>query len=160
MSIEPGQKVHFARRDRSFFLRETPYMLRKEPQRHAWLARLCWKLLHRLKALEMYSETVETFTYTKEDQKTLTKMVMSIGDFLWDADDDPERYVVICGAMDFQEAIRSPEIHREMAFQIGPFGSDLPYRRIFNMDVHVVPYMSGVAIVPRVVIEKKARTAA
>lgn len=159
MSIRPEQRVQFARLDRDIFLRETPYMLRKEPKRHAWLSRLCWKILHRLNALEMYSETVETFNYTKEDQKTLTKMVMSIGDFLWEAADDPERYVVICGAMEFQEAIRSPELHHALAFQIGPFGTNRPYRRMFNMDVHVVPYLSGIAVVPRVVIEKQAKVA-
>jgi hypothetical protein len=159
VSIQAGQSLHFVRLDNEIVYRETPYMLRKEPKRFAWLARLCWKLLHRLNALEMYSEKVVRWTYTKEAQETLTKMVMKMGDFLWEAADDPERYVVVCGAEDFHEALRSPEMRHEMVFSIGPFGSDRPYRRMFNMDVHVVPYLSGIAVIPRVVVEKQARAA-
>lgn len=160
MSIQPGESIHFMTPRLSIRYVETPYKLRKEPKRFAWLARLCWKMLHKLNALEMFSEKVERWTYTQAAQEALTKKVMTMSEALWEASENPEKFVVICGALDFAEAAHTPEFRDALMFSIGPFGSEKPYRRMFNMDVHVVPYLKGVAVVPRVVIEKQSRAAA
>jgi hypothetical protein len=156
MSIHANQTIHFAGLDNEILYRPTPYMLRKEPKRFAWLARACWKLLHRLNALEMYSEKVQTWTYTEAAQETLTKMVMMMRESLWEASEHPDRWVVVCGAKDFHEAVNAPEFRDAMTFSVGPFGRSIPYRQMFNMDVHVVPHLTGIAVIPRAIVEKVA----
>jgi hypothetical protein len=155
MGIQENRKVHFMRLNRFDMIKPTPYKLKKEPKRHKWLANICWKLLHRLGALEMYSETVTTWTYTPEAKKALTDLVWSIREELEMYFEEPERYVVVCGAYDFQEAVHSPTFRDSMIFSVGPFGTDRPYRRMFNIDVHVVPWLQGVAVLPRAVIERE-----
>lgn len=155
MAIQAGQTLRFMRREQTITYKPTPYKLRKEIKRFGWLADVCWRLLHKLNALEMHSEKVTTWSYTEADQKKLTAMIMTMRDELHRFFEDPDEWVVVVGAHDFQETMRSPTILDHVVFSAGPIHSDNPYLRFMGIDVHVVPWLQGMAVLPRVVIEAR-----
>jgi hypothetical protein len=65
--------------------------------------------------------------------------------------------VFIIGGATFSELVSAPEFRDQMRFVTGPFGMNDHYhgRRMFDIPIHVVPNMTGVAVVPRVLIEHK-----
>lgn len=132
--------------------RETPYRLLA--RKAGSLARAAWWLLQKLNALEMHMETVSTWTYVPHAQAPLHDAMLKAidGNLRYVADG---KAVFIIGAADFSELAGAPAFREMMRFHTGPFGINDPYmgRRIFDIPIHVVPNMTGMAVVPRVIIE-------
>lgn len=134
--------------------RATPYRLLE--RNAGYLARAAWWLLNKLKALEPYFETVRTWTYVPHEQAPLHEAMLKAVDYdlRYVADD---KAVFIIGGATFSELVGAPAFQEQMRFSTGPFGMNDPYRgrRMFDIPIHVVPNMTGMAIVPRVIIESK-----
>ncbi|KQZ49761.1 hypothetical protein ASD54_12555 [Rhizobium sp. Root149] len=158
--IKPNTTLRFMRREQHTVYKETPYKLRKDIRRFGWLADLCWRLLHKLNALEMYSEKVTTWRYSEVQQRKLTEMVMTMREELFEYFEDPDNWVVVVGAYDFQEVMQSPMLMSHTVFEAGPIASKPHYFRLVGVDVHVVPWLRGMAVLPRVVIETRKGGAA
>lgn len=134
--------------------KETPYMLLDS--KAGIVARWAWWVLHKLKALTPYVETVRRWEYVPHQQRALHEAML-------EAVDHDLRYVAdgkavfIVGGATFSELASAPAFREQMQFMTGPFGVEDPYhgRRIFDIPIHVVPGMVGMAVVPRVIVETK-----
>ena len=120
------------------------------------IARAAWWLLGKLGALEPYVETVETWTYLPSVQTDLLEAVLRAvrnGRGMFNIDDA----AIIMGAATFQELTDSPVIRNYMIVSTAPVAMEDPYRgrRVAGIPIHVVPGMTGMAVVPRVAIEKR-----
>ena len=147
-----------------------PYMLAEAPRmkRTGWLARLCWHILGRIGALVPFDEKVHVLTYTHDAQKRVsTRMMHAVTDIL-KMGGEPELYAAVMGADEFAELCWDQEANHSMVhFRVRTerFGyipsrdEDDPegyhgYRASYHgISVHVVPFLSGVAMIPKVVIE-------
>lgn len=134
---------------------ETPYKLYKMPKRWGAIAKLLWRVLHKLNALEPFSEKVTKWTYEPAQQDELHEIMLKA------INEQPElaynkKGVFIIGEKTFQELVDAPIFRETMVFHTGPFGRHDPYmgRQMYNVPIHIVPYMEGVALVPKVVIEQ------
>ncbi len=143
--------------------RATPYKMATKPRHFAFLARLCWKLLHRLGALETFQERIETFTYTEAHQKSITELMGAAYEVSGYHDVPFEDLAYIMGADDFGAVAKRADIAEWGMFTV--HGGEFHYRTDYRTDfygvpVHVVPWLKGIAIVPKVLIEVRKEVAA
>ena len=130
-----------------------------EPVKLAILARAAWWLLTKLGAIKKRFGTTRIYKFREP------KASDSINEAVFRAIKDrirhdglPEDYAVVMGHETFREMMRvtqdlMPMGSQVFQFRAGPFG----YRgEMFNVPVHVIETVKGVALVPRVVIERKA----
>lgn len=135
--------------------RETPYRLLAH--KAGWLARAAWRFLQWRKALEPYVESVQKWSYVPAADKPLINLVLDCiregrrHDLAHIAEG---KAVIIVGEATFQEFTGSPMFRDTLRFTASITGNYYG-REIAGVPVHVVPGMSGVAIVPRVLIETK-----
>ncbi len=152
-----------------------PYMLACKPRvkRTKWLASLCWKILHKIGGLTPFSETVQVLEYRPADKAKVRERVLDaihgIIDF-WN--DDLEKFAIVMGAADFYELRQSTSVAGSTRFSVeaGPYrvitkdrngdlyDEDQRFRykaKTFDLPVHVVHTLSGVAVIPKVLIEVK-----
>lgn len=134
---------------RSVMVRPEGYMFFK-PKRHAWLARLAWKLLRKLHALEPYGfrEKVTTFAPHTAAASLLPELNAQLN-----ALDLPgSKALVLMGTEDYIEACRDPELYA-LAFNFavrgrtGYGGPVMP--TVFHMPVIVEPTIRGVVVLPK-----------
>lgn len=131
----------------------TAYMLMTDS---GWIARAAWWLLKKRRALTPFVETTRTWTFYPHHQQPLHDAMLKACDsdlpFIRDG-----KAVFIIGGRTFQELTNAPAFKNTVTFECCPFKSEDPYygRRAFNIPVHVVPNMVGMALVPRVLIEMK-----
>ena len=133
---------------------ETPFKLLSK--KAGPVSRALWWALKKLGVLEPYFETLRTWNYVPHDQSDLMEAVAKAYGERLDYVADGEA-VFIMGGSTFAELSGAPAFQNMMAFDAGPFGRHDSYggRRIFNIPIHVVPNMTGMALVPRVLIETK-----
>lgn len=137
--------------------KEMPYMLLNA--KAGRIGRAAWWVLKKLNALSPYMESVHKYQYVPHEQKALHEAMLK-------AVNHDLRYVYegkavfIIGGSTFSELCNAPAFREQVMFMTGPFGmaggrSD-PYggRRMFDIPIHIVPHMVGMAVVPRVLIEK------
>lgn len=134
--------------------KETAYML--FDAKAGWLARMAWKLLKKLNALTPYMESVRRWEYVPHKQGALHEAMLKAVDYDLRYVYDGKAAFIIGGAT-FSELVNAPAFRDQMTFMTGPFGMDDGYRgrRMFDIPIHVVPNMVGMAVVPRVLIETK-----
>jgi hypothetical protein len=132
---------------------DTPYKLMDG--KAGLLARGAWWLLHKLGALSPFVEKVTRWHFVPREQKALHEAMLAAAGDLRDIYDGSQVFLI--GGQTFRDLVGSPVFRNYMVFQTGPFGVNDPYfgRRIFDVPIHVVPNMVGVACVPRVLIEKE-----
>lgn len=131
---------------------DTPYKLLDK--KSGVIARAAWWLLGKLGALEPYMEKVQRWEYVPHQQAALHEAMLA-------AVDQDLRYVYegkavfIIGGATFSELTGSPAFRDHMRFVTGQFHMNDPYhgRRMFDIPIHVVPGMVGMAVVPKVLIE-------
>lgn len=131
---------------------ETPY--RMLSARAGIIARAAWWLLGKLKALDPYFEKVHRWEYVPHQQAALHEAMLK-------AVDHDLRYVAdgkavfIIGGATFSELVSAPAFRDQMLFMTGPFAMSDGYhgRRMFDIPIHVVPNMTGMAVVPRAIVE-------
>lgn len=136
---------------------ETPYMLLDA--KAGVVARSAWWLLKTMKALTPYFESVRKWTYVPHEQKALHEAMLAAVDYDLSFVADGKAVFIIGGAT-FSELVNAPAFRDQMRFMTGPFGMDDGYRgrRMFDIPIHVVPNMVGMAVVPRMLIEAKKTT--
>lgn len=133
---------------------ETPYMLLDANA--GVVARAAWWALKRLKALKPYFQIVSKWTYVPHEQAALHEAMLKAVDYdlRFVADG---KAVFIIGGKTFSDLVSAPAFRDQMVFATGPFGMDDGYRgrRMFDIPIHIIPNMIGMAVVPRVLIETK-----
>ncbi len=138
--------------------KETPYKFLDANA--GMVARAAWWLLNKLGALRPFFESVQRWEYVPHNQAPLHEAMMKAIDYDLRYIENGKA-VFIIGGQTFSELVSAPAFRDQMRFMTGPFyldgGSRDPYhgRRMFDVPVHVVPGMVGMAVVPRVIIEKR-----
>jgi hypothetical protein len=137
----------------------TPYMLAQKPRmkRTRWLARLCWQILHNIGALKPYEERIETYTFDECVQTRLTDKIMWAADAIFSRDLNPDDYVVVMGEDELLEVWREMEmVGRHISMMTGEYRYNREgYRaQVLGLRVHAVAGLSGMALIPKVLVEK------
>lgn len=117
---------------------------------------------------EVKPTAVNAISFTQDKCDTITRYIYSyIDDILIRCNDDLDRYcIIIIGAEDFYRLVRD-ELTETTSFhtEITVYHSDFLIReaqrqglstyraQVLGFDVHVVPHMRGVAMVPKVLVE-------
>jgi hypothetical protein len=138
-----------------------------EPKKYAWLARLAWKLLTKLKALDPFHYTydVQTFGYTEQD--IVTRAILEQVDHITRDNRRITDFVFLVGSDTFYE-LAHLNVLEPIHFPLGEVrygemksedGCRVYEHRysIRGLVVHVSPYVSGMAIVPRDLFESKQK---
>lgn len=155
--------IRFAQVEKARFRIEPEgYKLFSKPKSawKGWLAKQLWKVLMKLGALEQYWTFTETYSYTHKHQEVVTKAILKHIDYLLDGGEKIEDYSIIIGGSTFYELTDLMIRNGLMSFPLGAvrFGNDDGESRYMyefrGIPIHVVPHMEGIAIVPKVLIEK------
>lgn len=131
---------------------ETPYRLLDK--KAGVIARAAWWVLNKLKALEPFYEKVQRWEYVPHKQAALHEAMLAAIDhdlrFVYE-----RKAVFIIGGKTFSELVGAPAFRERMMFMTGEFfmGSNPYAGQMFDIPIHVVPNMVGMAVVPRVIIE-------
>jgi hypothetical protein len=138
-----------------------------EPKKYAWLARFAWKLLTKLKALDPFHYTydVQTFGYT--EQENITRAILEQFDHIVRDNRRINDFVFLVGSDTFHE-LTHLNVLEPIQFPLGEVrygemksedGCRVYEHRysIRGLVVHVSPYVSGMAIVPRDLFESKQK---
>lgn len=158
--IRENQRLYIVNTDATSVLRQPDgYCLRSST--NIWwrdkLASWCWDLMHKLRALEPYSFSETIYTYTPSQQKEITDRLMEGIDLVFRRGEDIENYCIVLGDDDFSEMMQSPPMSRMMTFATtniryqNSHGHRLEY---YGLPVHVIPNISGAALIPKVIVEK------
>ena len=122
----------------------------------SWFARMLWRILEKMKALDPYSETVRTWTYSKPQRQNLMEAIQ-LATYEFNALYNRDAVLVI-GGKDFAELTGSPAFCSMMRFDTGDFyyeDVDGFTKRILGVPVHVVPNMKGFAVIPKHIVVKR-----
>lgn len=143
------------------------YEQRDLPGWRGWIASKLWSVLHRMGATGIASEKIETLTYGEIEQKRVTdtifygiEEVMSHSE--WGG--SPDDFCIVMGGADFAELLHTAPFDMVQmtvpaadAFRANEGG----YRaKLSGYPIHIVPWLKGHAILPRVVVEKRKPTPA
>jgi hypothetical protein len=144
--------------EREYYPGRESYQFR-EPKKWAWVARLAWKLLKRLGALDMLTERLVRFDFGKKQAEFCGNEILKKCENLHEFHDDPSRYICIVGNEQFREILHSPDFHREAAFIAGPLARGGRFRsaEYFGVRIYCIPHLSGWAMIPRHIVEVEVR---
>lgn len=127
-----------------------------------WLARQLWNGLHRLRALQQYTTMIRTYEYTTRAQDEVTKEIAHHISYIRSEGKKIEDFALIMGGDKFYELAHLQLIGLEhRTFPAAPlrFGQDdgrkVVREEYRGIPIHVVPHMSGIALVPKVILERK-----
>ena len=109
-----------------------------------WLQRLCWKFLHKRKALSIYHDTKTIFKQHRvEPGIFLGKLTAMRRDIMHYFNANCTRLII--GAKDYCELMSCPEMNSRISFtatyRTGP-------ATVAGLKVEVVPWMEGFVILP------------
>lgn len=112
--------------------------------------------------MEQFSYSVKSYTYGKEEQDKLTKHVLeNINEVILSVESQYDlinNYCIVIGERDYMELMGTHESFRyNIEVPLGDvFVGRGGYRTMFRgVPIHVVPYASGIAAIPRVIVEKR-----
>jgi len=155
--LQIGKKMHLMRPLVRRLDISTPYKLFK-PKRWIWLARLAWWVLKKLRALEPWCETVTTYTYQRQNHDDINQALRELRQDITRAAARSEDFAVIVGEHTFNSIVhRNKASLRHFVLQGGAlhYPTTGGYRgSVLGFPIHIVPYVEGMAVVPKVVIEK------
>lgn len=114
------------------------------------------------KFLAEHQERVEvnTFDYTPEKRKLISEHIMNL---IYNYEYDyfitvsPYNHVIVCGEEDFFRIVKEPEWDNSIPFFSKEEKFPLDIRRngrLLGFMIHICPGLSGVAILPKVIIQK------
>jgi hypothetical protein len=127
-----------------------------------WLAKQLWSGLHRLRALQPWFTTVTTYEYTQKAQDDLTKAIMHHIDYIKNEGGKIEDFAIIVGGEKFYE-LTNIMLHDNTyrTFPAAPLrfctddGREIVIQEYRGIPIHIVPHMSGIALVPKVILKRK-----
>jgi hypothetical protein len=161
--IRENQRFHVSRLLRDTVLRQPEGYKMKKSTGIWWrdkLAAMCWRLLHKLSAVEQYFFHEKIYTYTPSVQKEITGRIMEGINEVFYRGNNIEDYCIVMGAEDFAELMSSDPIRQTMTFSTEQlrYQDSSGYRLDYHgLPVHVVPNVGGAAVFPKVIVEKVVR---
>jgi hypothetical protein len=126
-----------------------------EPVRHEWLANALWWGLQKIGAVRVRMSTSKA--YKLRDPKNAQSVVEAVANAIKNADRffyKRDSYAVIMGYETYRTLMNEQSQLMPMGGRAFEFAAQIGYNgRMFNVPVHVVETVKGVAVVPKVVIE-------
>jgi len=125
--------------------------------RWAWLSRLCWAALRKLNAVKPHWGKRAVYKFQPIEHKKIADRILTAIDGRIRNHEDLNAYAIVMGQKDYHEFMYDekrmvPLGSQTFTFNAGRFG----YRdKIFDVPVHVVETISGVALIPKVAIENR-----
>lgn len=122
------------------------------------LASLCWYILHKLRAVDQYACTVKTYHYGDVASGKVRELVFESISEVLNRDENPSDYCIVIGGKEFAEIMSDEVCYR--SFITVPSG-EFSYRRngyrtrYLDIPVHVVAGLTGVAAIPKVIVEAR-----
>lgn len=123
-----------------------------------WVANLLWSWLFKLGALGPYLHHTVYFRYGKEQREKIAELIHQQVYSIIRRGHEPEAYCLIVGGKEFAEIMKGvADLGQFMIVPSGTTYYQIPggYRgEVRGFPVHVVNDFSGVALLPRVMVEK------
>lgn len=128
----------------SFVDSSNTFSFRKDAKAH-WLQKLCFAILRKLGAFhQMEMVTIERHTIDSSSfVERLFKQKEGIHKFF-----NKRPKVLLIGAKDYAELMQSKEFNQQFSFQAQYFYGNDRVVQIFGLEVKVIPWMSGVLVMP------------
>jgi hypothetical protein len=138
-----------------------------------WLQQIAVNFLTNTGAAQQYfkwdvPETIETLVITHQDREAITKRIIDEMNRMDIERIGPDTHVIVMGFNEFDEIMKKPRSSQwQTPMYFKPFNVDSttiqsndPYhgRRMWNWPIHVTPYVSGIAIFPKAIVELKKVT--
>ena len=118
-----------------------------------WFYRKLWNFLVKRNVLEPYMVSHTTWTFHPESAEDLNDSICASMHRYLDDGYEPKDLVVIVGPQTFYELTGSPVFRKLVTFQSVDIRRGRGSRHeIFDMPIYVIPHLTGLACVPRVVI--------
>lgn len=128
-----------------------------EPQKHEWLAKALWWGLKKIGAVKVRMSTSKV--YKLRDPKNAQSVVEAVANAIKNADQffyKRHSYAVIMGYETYRNLMGEQSSLMPMGGRAFEFTTQIGYNgQMFGVPVHVVETVKGVAVVPKVVIEKQ-----
>lgn len=137
-----------------------------KPKKYAWLARKLWRALEKLHALQPWFHKFEVATYGNTEQKNLSDAIFKQIDYILRDGRNIEDFAIVVGGSTFNE-LTGMKMFQELSVPLqmmryyerrpenkGLYEYRYTYRGLY---VHVNPYMEGIALIPRVILEEKPK---
>lgn len=153
--------LHFAQIDEEIDLRR-PEGWRMRVTLTGWrrvVADAAMRLLNWLGAVESFWYEARVYRYGPAEQEAVSAMLfkqidaaMSRRRGYW----EPGEWVIVIGGKEFAEIAQGYVGHNVESFPMAQFERGGPYRQSFaGLPVHVVPHLSGAAVLPKAIIEAR-----
>lgn len=104
--------------------------------------------------LEQYALKTPVYTWGKDQEEQIFPKVQNGIERIVCRDEDPDNYALVCGAKTFSDLTEAPLINYHAAIFNGPKVTYGYKGMVYGLPVHVVPELEGVALIPKVVIER------
>lgn len=132
------------------------------PTKHVWLARLAWKLLMRLHAMKPAWRTEKVYKFVEPvDHPEINAAIGALLKGKHRMGANPANYVIVMGSSTFRELLGQsdapimPMNRTDVEFRAGPFFYE---GGRFFQPYHLVDDIKGVALIPRVLVERKVES--
>lgn len=129
-----------------------------KPKKWEWFAKLLWKILNKLGAMQPHLGEIATYHFHAFHEKKLADYIIETQQDLHKVCEDPEKYCLIMGRENFCDLMEEnkpfKQFHLLGDHQAHPIGYN---GRYMGLPVHVVNTMEGFAIIPKVIVEYKER---
>ncbi|MBN2760861.1 MAG: hypothetical protein JXQ79_10200 [Rhodobacteraceae bacterium] len=146
------------RRNSNFTLKPTPYKLRTTPRvkRTGWIASICWWVLHKIGGLDPHFEKIEVYEYTTPIQQRITDRIMFAAEEILARRESPNDYAIVMGEYELASIWKEMELNGYITMRSGAVHyRTRGYRaEAHGFNVHAVGGLHGVALIPKVLIEK------
>lgn len=137
-----------------------------KPKKYAWLARKLWWALEKLHALQPWMHKFEVASYGYTEQEKVSDAILEQIDYILRDGRKVEDFAIVVGGSTFNE-LTSMKMFQSLAVPLsmmqynerrpenkGLYEYRYTYRGLF---VHVNPYMEGIAVIPRIILEEKPK---
>lgn len=153
LALTPIRETSVRRRPEGYRIKHTTGIWWRDK-----LGSLLWKLLHKIGALEQYWFNEKIYHYGAEQQGKIADLIEEQILQVIDRHGRVEDHCIVLGGKDFADIMRSYEPFGLITVGAGrmSFGFASGYRcELRGLPVHVVPYLRGVAVLPKVIVEKR-----
>ena len=139
-------RIHFLKTDRIDTFREAPDRHQfAEIGRYKWLQRQAWRFLQWSGAIKPSVDHMIAFQRVEFDSQDLIKNILKQRSEIFEHHDGEPKTLLI-GSEDFEQLMGLPQINSSMSFMAELHGGYRGERRIFNLQVRVIPWMRGALV--------------
>lgn len=156
INLRVGDRLHTAELHQEVLFQPTPYRIcNRVKGLRGWLSRTAWSILVRYGTIEPYMHKHTSWTYTKRTEADLLTAIIEHANHMGYRAEDLRRYTIVIGAYTFQHILRQPAMRDTLGLSVSLNHYHNGYHTVIGLPVYVVPYMEGMAFIPKNIIEER-----